>query len=86
MTTEDDIRADIEQTRTALGESVEALVAKTDVKARTRDAVDRMGGTLRQRAGSVAAVLASLAAVAVAAVLIGRWRAAQARSRNRWWR
>ena len=35
-----DIEADIEQTRTELGETVEALTAKMDVKARAHDKVD----------------------------------------------
>ncbi len=34
-----EIRADIEQTREELGETVEALAAKTDVKARAQDKV-----------------------------------------------
>ena len=38
----DEIRADIEQTREEVGDTVEALAAKTDVKARTRDRVDEV--------------------------------------------
>lgn len=36
----DDIQADIEQTRNELGETVEALQAKLDVKERAREKVD----------------------------------------------
>ncbi|KUH84994.1 MULTISPECIES: DUF3618 domain-containing protein [unclassified Mycobacterium] len=36
----DDIQADIEQTRNELGETVEALQAKLDVKGRAKDKVD----------------------------------------------
>ena len=36
----EEIRADIEQTREELGDTVEALAAKTDVKARSRAKVD----------------------------------------------
>ena len=35
--TPEEIRADIEQTREEVGDTVEALAAKTDVKARTRE-------------------------------------------------
>jgi ElaB/YqjD/DUF883 family membrane-anchored ribosome-binding protein len=37
--TPEEIRADIEQTREELGDTVEALAAKTDVKARAQDRV-----------------------------------------------
>ncbi len=36
----EEIQADIEQTRSELGDTVEALAAKTDVKARAHDKVD----------------------------------------------
>jgi hypothetical protein len=35
-----DLRADIEQTRAALGETVQALAAKVDVKARLQETAD----------------------------------------------
>jgi hypothetical protein len=38
--TAEELRADIEQTREDLGDTVEALAAKTDVKARARSRVD----------------------------------------------
>jgi ElaB/YqjD/DUF883 family membrane-anchored ribosome-binding protein len=39
MTTPEELRDDIERTRDQLGETVEALVAKTDVKARAQHKV-----------------------------------------------
>ena len=44
------LAADIEQTRQELGETVEALVAKTDVKARARHRAAEVTGTLRGKA------------------------------------
>ncbi|MEJ7893828.1 MAG: DUF3618 domain-containing protein [Solirubrobacteraceae bacterium] len=40
--TPEEIRAEIEQTRNELGDTVEALGAKTDVKGRAQDKVDEM--------------------------------------------
>ena len=40
--TPDEIRSDIEQTREELGDTVEALAAKSDVKARARGRVDEI--------------------------------------------
>jgi len=37
----EELRADIEQTRTDLGETVQALAAKADVKARAKDQVEQ---------------------------------------------
>jgi len=43
MTSEpQELRDEIEQTRADLGETVEALAAKADVKARAKDAVDQV--------------------------------------------
>jgi uncharacterized protein DUF3618 len=44
-----DIRADIEQTRVEVGDTVEALAAKTDVKAQAKAKVDEIKGNVRQR-------------------------------------
>ena len=41
------LRRDIERTREELGETVEALIAKTDVKARTRERVGEISERLR---------------------------------------
>lgn len=41
------LRAEIEKTRTELGETVEALAAKTHVTARAGRAADRLAGSVR---------------------------------------
>jgi serine/threonine protein kinase HipA of HipAB toxin-antitoxin module len=46
----DALTADIERTRQELGETVEALVAKTDVKARAQHRAAEVAGDLRGRA------------------------------------
>lgn len=46
----DDIQADIEQTRSELGETVEALQAKLDVKGRAKDKVDETKELAREKA------------------------------------
>lgn len=46
----DDIQADIEQTRNELGETVEALQAKLDVKERAREKVDETKERAKDRA------------------------------------
>jgi hypothetical protein len=43
----DQLRQDIERTREELGETVEALIAKTDVKARTRERIGEISERLR---------------------------------------
>jgi hypothetical protein len=43
---------DIERTRRELGETVEALVAKTDVKARAQHQAAEVAGRLRDKAGA----------------------------------
>jgi len=48
------LTADIEQTRRHLGETVEALVAKTDVKARAQHRAAEATANLRGKAGSAA--------------------------------
>jgi hypothetical protein len=84
-----ELRADIEQTREQLGETVEALVAKMDVKARARQQASataararNMIATLPARATRPASQLTSqqasrlsagLAAAAVAMGLTGAW-------------
>jgi ElaB/YqjD/DUF883 family membrane-anchored ribosome-binding protein len=46
----EEIRADIEDTRAEVGDTVEALAAKTDVKAQARAKVEDIKGTVRERA------------------------------------
>ena len=45
----EEIRADIEQTRAEVGDTVEALAAKTDVKAQAKAKVEEIKGNVRQR-------------------------------------
>lgn len=45
----EDIEADIEQTRAELGETVEALTAKMDVKERAREKVDETKERAREK-------------------------------------
>jgi ElaB/YqjD/DUF883 family membrane-anchored ribosome-binding protein len=49
----DEIRADIEQSREELGETVEALAAKTDVKAQAQAKVDDVKDQARSKVESV---------------------------------
>ena len=46
----EEIRADIEQTRAEVGDTVEALAAKTDVKSQAKQRIEELKGTARQRA------------------------------------
>jgi hypothetical protein len=73
------LKADIEQTREELGSTLEALVAKTDVKARIREKAAAKQRAVRQNP-KPAVLSAAAAAAAVAAVaLMVVWR----RRRNR---
>ena len=45
----EEIRADIEQTREEVGDTVEALAAKTDVKAQARERLDTVKGNVRAK-------------------------------------
>jgi len=45
----EEIRADIEQTREEVGDTVEALAAKTDVKAQAKQRIEQIKGNVRQR-------------------------------------
>jgi hypothetical protein len=53
--TPDEIRADIEQTRAEVGDTVEALAEKTDVKAQAQHRVDEIKDNVRAKAESVKA-------------------------------
>jgi hypothetical protein len=48
--TPEDVRADIEQTRAELGDTVEALAAKTDVKGQAKRAVDDARANVSEKA------------------------------------
>jgi len=69
------LREEIEQTRADLGETVAALVAKTDVKARTKDAVTSAADqakdkvrAIRERAAHLATVVEERAGARATAV------------------
>lgn len=64
------IRQDIASTRRDLGEAVEALAAKTNVKARAREQLATARTRVRERPAAVVAV----AAVALLAVVVARRR------------
>jgi ElaB/YqjD/DUF883 family membrane-anchored ribosome-binding protein len=51
------LRAEIEQTRAALGDTVQALAAKADVKARVRESAAQTRAKVRQRAAETTAQL-----------------------------
>ena len=51
----EEIRADIEQTRVEVGDTVEALAAKTDVKTQARGRVEEIKGNVRAKVGEVKA-------------------------------
>jgi uncharacterized protein YdbL (DUF1318 family) len=53
--TPEEIRADIDQTREEVGDTVEALAAKTDVKAQARERVEEIKGNVRAKADEVKA-------------------------------
>jgi hypothetical protein len=84
----DDVRADIERTRQQLGETVEALAAKADVKARARQKVtearEQAAGRvtrLRKQAAGRAGQAAGLAGHATARAGQATARAGQATAR-----
>jgi hypothetical protein len=89
----DDLRSDIAETRADLGETVEALAAKTDVKERAKEtvretaaaaresgqqAVDRVEDSVRRRPTSWALVVAGVIA-AVTVITVLRRRRSQTR-------
>jgi len=51
----EEIRADIEQTREEVGDTVEQLAAKTDVKAQAQERVAGIKGNVRQKADELKA-------------------------------
>jgi chromosome segregation ATPase len=62
----EEIREEIEQTREELGETVEALAAKTDVKAQARSRIEE----LKRRARAVTANPAAMKKVGAVAVVV----------------
>jgi ElaB/YqjD/DUF883 family membrane-anchored ribosome-binding protein len=51
--TPEEIRAEIEETREEVGDTVEALAAKSDVKAQARERVEEVKGNVRAKADQV---------------------------------
>ena len=77
----DQLRQEIERTREQLGETVEALVYKTDVKARAKDRAKERAEQLSQRVkGTTAQVKEQAAARTIQARAQATARAGQARS------
>ena len=73
----EEIRADIEETREQVGDTVEALAEKTDVKAQARQRVDTVKGNVRAKADEAKAKVQS--ATPASAQEGGRQVAAKAR-------
>ncbi|BCJ41606.1 hypothetical protein GCM10010168_53960 [Actinoplanes ianthinogenes] len=67
------LRAEIKQTRAELGDTVQALAARTDVKARAREQVVQVRERVRVNQTPLVLVAAGLAAV-VGVILIVRGR------------
>jgi hypothetical protein len=65
-----ELRAEIQQTRADLGETVQALAAKADVKARALDQVEQVRARVRRSAGPVPVALVLAGLVAVAGVIL----------------
>ena len=75
----EELRAEIKQTRAELGETVQALAAKADVKARAKEQVEIARGraieTVRTNQVPIAIVVAgAMAVVGIILVLRGRRR------------
>ncbi len=71
----DTIRQEIAETRQELGDAVEQLAAKTDVKARAREkltALRRAAAQLPDRARERPAVTVAVAATAIVLVVLAR--------------
>ena len=70
--TPEQIRADIEETRRDLGDTVEELAAKTDVKARAEAKADELKQTAAEKRVPIAVVAGIAAAALIGIVLIRR--------------
>jgi len=74
--TADELRQEIEQTRQRLGETVDELAAKADVKARARAKVAEVSGQVResQIVRHYWPVAVAAGVLAAGAVVIWQWR------------
>ncbi|HEY2793679.1 MAG TPA: DUF3618 domain-containing protein [Micromonosporaceae bacterium] len=68
MTSADELRTEIDATRQDLGETIEALAAKTDVKARAKNAVDEKIAKTKDTAGDMISTAKDKAGDALEAV------------------
>src|SRR3954453_1907681 len=73
--TVEELRAEIQQTRADLGETVQALAAKADVKARAKDQVEQTKLRVKPQAADAAGRVRDVAATAT-----GKVRAATAQA------
>jgi len=78
----DELRDDITHTRAKLGDTMETLSDKTDVKGRVTDTTQQVGESVRRRPGTWAAAVAGLLA-GTAAVAVVRWRKARQAPKSR---
>jgi Protein of unknown function (DUF3618) len=85
----DELRAEIAETRAALGDTVEALAAKADVKARVRvsaaETAERVKGSVRRarRAPETWMIVTAGAAATAAVILLLRGFSGGGRARRR---
>jgi hypothetical protein len=70
----EEIRSDIEQTREELGDTVEALAAKTDVKAHAQEKAEEIKQEAREKSVPLAAIGGAVIAALVAWRVIARRR------------
>jgi hypothetical protein len=69
-----EIRADRDEARRELGDTVEQLAAKADVAQHAKDAVASTTGTVKRHSGAIAGGLAAVAAAGASVVLLVRRR------------
>ena len=68
-----ELEKEIEQTRERLGETVEALTAKVDVKARAQEKLGQAGQQIRKRPIPAAATAGVIGVLVLFFTLIRRW-------------
>ena len=68
-----ELEKEIEQTREQLGETVEALAAKVDVKARAQQELGQLTARLKGKAAPAAATAGVIGALVLFVALVRRW-------------
>ena len=68
-----ELEKEIEQTREQLGETVDALAAKVDVKTRAQDKLGQAGQQIRKRPVLAAATAGLIGALVLFFALVRRW-------------